>query len=803
MSQLQVSDLSKLKVNELKEILRKNNIATSGKKDVLLNRVKDLIKPRQPLSMAIPAQMDESKWVSTSNKGFMNNINDTFSNFKLKPLDKSANPCDNTQPRGLFEHQKFLKKYFTSLSQAGPEETNRGIFLYHSVGSGKTKSAVIMAEGARPYYVNGKLMLRKVIGLIPASLRNSPWIKEVSRVHPNYNSDVLLARIGYHFLHYNNTTTFKDQLKALIDTKNGSKNPFDNSIVIIDEVHNILNSLPSATDSTRLQIYQWMMNSKNTKFIMLSGTPISNTPYELAFAVNILRGQEVFPVSDPESKDRFMSKFFRDDKMINKQLLMRNIQGLFSYFIGADPRAFAKKVLHNVQVPMSSYQWDLQNAVYKREQDIAKRVDGTVGVAKTDIASQIKTMQRAKALKATGALKKILGVRTGNDDTGDNTGSFKVYARSNSNFAYPKTILNDYAYDYFPEILNPKHFNEAISKINLVDDLPVLSAKMAKIMDNIKKAEGPIIVFSNFEGPYGIRLFANILEAHGYASMGTNDTDINKMEQKPRYTIWSGATGSEERKNILNIFNNKKNKVGEYVKIICITTAGKEGISLRGIRQIHIMEPWWNMNRPLQVIGRGVRICSHEHLPPKDRVVDIFNYFSVPDKKVAYVYPAVDLTIIKNALAKQKKDTEFLQLLRESSIDCFINQEQSNVKSCINLENSKKQNIYSTNINTEDSDFNNDIRVKEITYKNKKYLLRGNLVFTYLTEVELNSGTLHNNVGIADIDLSGTIKNITFTDNTIYETIEQNGRKYLRKNGKLFQYLSMAELRNGLKPVPL
>jgi hypothetical protein len=198
MSQLQVSDLSKLKVNELKEILRKNNIATSGKKDVLLNRVKDLIKPRQPLSMAIPAQMDESKWVSTSNKGFMNNINDTFSNFKLKPLDKSANPCDNTQPRGLFEHQKFLKKYFTSLSQAGPEETNRGIFLYHSVGSGKTKSAVIMAEGARPYYVNGKLMLRKVIGLIPASLRNSPWIKEVSRVHPNYNSDVLLARIGYH-----------------------------------------------------------------------------------------------------------------------------------------------------------------------------------------------------------------------------------------------------------------------------------------------------------------------------------------------------------------------------------------------------------------------------------------------------------------------------------------------------------------------------------------------------------------------------------------------------------------------------
>ena len=66
-----------------------------------------------------------------------------------------------------------------------------------------------------------------------------------------------------------------------------------------------------------------------------------------------------------------MNKFFRDDKMINKQLLKRNIQGLFSYFIGADPRAFAKKVFHNVQVPMDGYQWSVQTNVYQREQDIA------------------------------------------------------------------------------------------------------------------------------------------------------------------------------------------------------------------------------------------------------------------------------------------------------------------------------------------------------------------------------------------------------------------------------------------------
>lgn len=798
MSQLESSDISKLKINELKNILRKNNLPVSGNKPVLIKRVKDLVKPQKPLQFRRPSKHNVESWVPTNDKDYMNYIKTEFHDYKLKPLDQSIDPCKQKQKISLFDHQKFLKEYFKKLNQVDKRESNRGVFLYHSVGSGKTKSAVIMAEAARHYHENGKIMLRKVIGLIPASLRNSPWIQELIRKHPEHNSEVLLARIGYFFLHYNNTTTFKQQLKSLIDKD--SKNPFDNAIVIVDEVHNILNSLPSATDSVRTQIYNWMMTSKNTKFIFLSGTPISNTPYELAYAVNILRGEPVFDVNNEDSKDQFMNKFFRNDHMINKQLLMRNIQGLFSYFIGADPRAFAKKQLHNIQSKMSSYQWDMQNIIYKREHD--NNSDKPVGVARSDIESQIKTLYRARALNARGALRDVLGIRSGGSDD-QVKGSFKVFSRMNSNFSYPKDILKKYSYEHFPEILNPKHFNKAIKEMDLINDLPILSQKITDIMKNIKKSQGPVIVFSNFEGPYGIRLFAKILEAHGIQSLDTTISDIKKLNKQTRYTIWSGATGQEDRKNILKIFNDDKNKLGEYVQIICITTAGKEGISLRGIRQIHIMEPWWNMNRPLQVIGRGVRICSHAHLPPASRIVDIYNYISVPSQNTKYIYPAIDITVMKNALAKQKKDNEFLKLIRESSLDCYINQSQSKVENCIDLHNYKSKNVYSKSIHQDKDDFADDIRVKKIEYNGKKYLIRGNLVYKYLTSSELNTGIIHKNIGIADIDISGKIVKITFTDENVYETITKNGRKFLMKNNELYQYLSPQDLRNGFKPVKL
>jgi hypothetical protein len=62
--------------------------------------------------------------------------------------------------------------------------------------------------------------------------------------------------------------------------------------------------------------------------------------------------------------------------------------------------------------------------------------------------------------------------------------------------------------------------------------------------------------------------------------------------------------------------------------VFCITSAGAEGLSLKCVREVHIMEPYWNDVRLKQVKGRAIRIGSHLELPEADRNVSIYTYMS-------------------------------------------------------------------------------------------------------------------------------------------------------------------------------
>ena len=83
-----------------------------------------------------------------------------------------------------------------------------------------------------------------------------------------------------------------------------------------------------------------------------------------------------------------------------------------------------------------------------------------------------------------------------------------------------------------------------------------------------------------------------------------------------RYSMITG----DPRLSPNNVFEikgltNEDNKNGEKVKVVLISKAGSEGIDLKYIRQVHVLEPWYNMNRVEQIIGRAVRNLSHKELP--------------------------------------------------------------------------------------------------------------------------------------------------------------------------------------------
>ena len=107
-----------------------------------------------------------------------------------------------------------------------------------------------------------------------------------------------------------------------------------------------------------------------------------------------------------------------------------------------------------------------------------------------------------------------------------------------------------------------------------------------------------------------------------------NDTKVyNRNELYPAYfALWTGTESVDERSRIQEIFNDIDNRYGQHCLMLLATASGAEGISLMNVRQVHIMEPYWNNVRIEQVIGRARRIKSHVNLLPYQQNVKIYQY---------------------------------------------------------------------------------------------------------------------------------------------------------------------------------
>ena len=170
--------------------------------------------------------------------------------------------------------------------------------------------------------------------------------------------------------------------------------------------------------------------------------------------------------------------------------------------------------------------------------------------------------------------------------------------------------------------------------------LGLYSPKFYKILENINRfvkgetSTGKVLYYSDFRKDSGSEAFEQILLENGYEKYDHNKKDINTLisegSKKKRYTFLTGEEEQELRKYNKEAFNHDENVRGEYIQIILISSAGAEGISLKCVRQVHIMEPFWNYIRIDQVFGRAIRMKSHinDALPKDERNVEQYLYLS-------------------------------------------------------------------------------------------------------------------------------------------------------------------------------
>ena len=393
----------------------------------------------------------------------------------------------------------------------------------------------------------------------------------------------------------------------------------------------------------------------------------------------------------PEDPEDFDSEYIISDRtgerLKDKQIFQKRIMGLISYYQVSQedyPDKIDKGIL---RVPMSDYQREYYQILREKER-------------KSESGSSIASSSKRR--------------KSGGKST------FRVYTRQASNFVFPKDILRPYKDKKFVVFKSGKSKNnnnsqniendiKNMNKENNIDEgnekidkeykmrqdkalaelssradeylvagpegLNKLSPKMLMILENIKNSKGLVFVYSNFRSMEGVGIFARVLEANGYSKFGSDD-------DKPKYGIYSGVEDEQERAKLIDVFTSPDNKDGSRIKIIMATAAGAEGLDLKNIRQVHVMDPYWYESRINQVIGRAIRRGSHDDLPEDQRNVEVYRYLSVfpehtkENKNRLRSAMSTDEYINFNSQKKQKVIDQLFLCAKEAAIDCSLYKNQ-------------------------------------------------------------------------------------------------------------------------------
>ena len=653
----------------------------------------------------------------------------------------------------LAPHQQFVRNFLSS------QTPYNSLLLYHGLGTGKTCSAITVAEEARDFIKNSRtsngnkiivvaspnvqenfrLQLFNEENLNPYSdaygwtLKNScvgnKFIREITqsnngKLFKKEEKNVLIRKINriidnnYMFKGYEQFYNYFEKkivISSKLDTKTQQKmfkqkikKMFSNSVIIIDEAHNLRseNENSEKNDDTQrkkmlkgvtLILERLADNADNLKLLLLSATPMYNSPKEIIALLNLMnrndgrrtiRSDQVF-----DSSGNFLLS--DNGSEIGRELLERQAQGYVSFVRGENPYTFPYRIWPSNFEPKSS----IHNNKPKFKLNGSKLVDGIktldlfiTGIASTQEVAYEYIMNRLNTGKNIVHIKndklnynmvqtpiQALNIVYPHEDLSNNSGPIdlkemvgksgldRIMSWKEEKSATPKRDNFDYKdRDTYEDIFSP-------------DKIGKYSSKIKTICDRVMNSEGVVLVYSQFiDG--GLVPLALALEQLGFTRAGTKKTlfvenrlPMNKTNLK--YAMITGDKAfSPDNVEELRIVTQTKNMNGDFAKVVLISRAGSEGLDFKFIRQVHIMEPWFNLNRVEQIIGRAVRTCSHKSLEFSKRNVEIYLHCL----SLKSGFESIDMYMYRKAEIKSIQIGNVSRALKNVSTDCLLNISQTN-----------------------------------------------------------------------------------------------------------------------------
>jgi hypothetical protein len=481
----------------------------------------------------------------------------------------------------LQPHQKIPPEYLMN----HPEQ--KGLLLYHSLGSGKTFIALDYAE---------KNPTMKVVLFLPEFLKSN-WVTQ-------------MKQFGV-----------KDALRyEMISLNEGDKllaKDLSNTIVIVDEIHRLVQKLRTSSMDTSdrlIRIYEKLKTSK--KLLVLTGTPIFLDTSDISYVANLfLEDNNEYPIDPIKFRTQYMKVkpltsltrgHVTESKLIYMTVPFWVTMGAVVTLATSAPLLVplialggsALVPIINEVVPANQVAFREFNT--EKWKDFSKRFISYYHVNLAQNSNYPnKNVSRMKVAYNENQANFFLGFV---DEDLDLNQLKTLLAEEGASYSdrYLKMHSTRIQKDLLSHISNGRDIGNL--DFRAADGQVVESPKFLEILDIIKKKPGQIAVYSSYF-QNGIQKFAAFLDRYG---------------MKDDYIILNPSQSVETQISVIDQYNQAKKR------ILLIHPEITEGISLKGTEQFHILEPLPSTNIQDQIIGRAIRYRSHLHLPENRRVVNVY-----------------------------------------------------------------------------------------------------------------------------------------------------------------------------------
>ena len=640
----------------------------------------------------------------------------------------------------LMNHQKIIARYMSTVT---PYD---GLLLFHAMGSGKACVAVGAAERLRAQNIQSGKKIKGMIFLArgPNILNNiakelvyvctdGRYIPEdIDKIKP----EMQMAKIKRSLLPFYGFYTIDKFLKSIKSlTQSQIRSRFSNYGFCIDEVHNLRtkdSSNKSIVSKDYHQIHKFLHQLQYKKVILLSGTPMADQPSEIADIMNLILPMDKqmptgndfdqeFLVQDPEmpliytinpdTKDD-LKQYFKGRvsylKSVQADVKVQYVGdkvGLLQYLdIYADDMipdsiqnksyldAYARDT-QRMQEPslmtnpaqistLSSTQLNIDDSLTL---DPIQNIGGTTGLFHNSQQASIAVFPNG-TYGSTGFKQYIKEVKS----------SLLLKAKGITQSEY---VLNQKPLDAdqkpIPSLATFLNTRDGPGSDKLTDienrlsQLSKISTKFANVIRLLlervnakdKMKRGSSFVYCNWVTGSGCILFAKILELFGFkkAIGGEKKPDL-------RYALLTSAVATDNQiSNLIETFNTPENTFGDVINVVIGSKIISEGISLKNIRDVHILSPHWNYTVTEQALSRAIRAFSHNPIQKELKqmiTVSVYLHATVPvvttikdgDEEISYdIDQSIDIAMYEKSEHKDITIKHIEYVVKESAFDCALN----------------------------------------------------------------------------------------------------------------------------------